>query len=113
MGGRGKGEVTKVRESILRKRGLRKGRYGKLDKEQDQTIKEPIPCRANRGNKTLLMVTLERLYNSDIDSLLDITKPLKEVAERLVLDESTVSKWRLRRGLRDTIKEPEHEYVLE
>ena len=101
---RGKGEVTKLRERILERRGLKKAYRRGLT---DETV-EPRRVKDREG-KTILMYILERLHGADIDRLLDMTKPIKTVADNLEIDESTVSKWRLRRGLRDTV---EQEYVL-
>ncbi|KKM83399.1 hypothetical protein LCGC14_1309950 [marine sediment metagenome] len=121
--GRGKSEVTKLREQALSRRGLLKEGYGKLVKEEPKdsdNTGESNPSGGfynlrsdiedgKREGKTILMLTLERLFNTDIDSLLDTSRPIKEVGEKLGINESTVSKWRLMRGLRSK----QVTYVLE
>lgn len=88
--GRGKGTKARIQEVILRRRGLevvpRTGlRRGQL----------PPPD----GTKTLTMRLLEAQYGVTIQELIrDGT--IAEVAKSLGIEESTVSKWRLRLGLR-------------
>lgn len=115
--GRGKSEVTKLREETLRRRGLLRKGYGKLVRGDAEggapvDVVESIhgsTLPEDREGKTILMLTLERLFNTDIDSLLDTSRPIKEVGEKLGINESTVSKWRLMRGLRSK----QVTYVLE
>lgn len=90
-GGRGKGIKAKLQESILRQRGLvSKGRHSGL------TVDKLPPAN---GNKTLAMRLLEGRFGIPITVMLN-EGSLKEVAEFLGVDESTVSKWRLRLKLR-------------
>ncbi|KKM82281.1 hypothetical protein LCGC14_1321120 [marine sediment metagenome] len=58
------------------------------------------PVEVNH-NKTLAMRLLENQFGQTIEYLLDEEQgSLKEVAKTLGIDESTVSKWRLRLGMR-------------
>lgn len=111
MVGRGKSKVTKLREDVLSRRGMLKKGYGKLAvTDSDVAIPRPLlEPGEDREGKTILMLALERVWNTDIDSLLDPLRSIREVGEKLGIDESTVSKWRLMRGLRSK----QATYVLE
>ena len=91
--GRGKSTKAKLQEQILRQRKLvDAGGYSGL------TIDKLPPAD---GVKTLAMRLLEARFGIPIAVLLS-TGTLKEVAEFLGVDESTISKWRLRLRLRTT-----------
>lgn len=87
---------NQLKASILRKRGLGKGKYGKL---VEPTISSEIPDR----DKTLAMKLLEKQFSMPIELLLNPDAPIDKVARRLGIDRSTVSVWRLRLGLRGTL----------
>ena len=92
----------RVRRDMLKGRGLTKGRYGKLlDEPKEKLVGIAAPGLGREG-KTPLMLALERIFSLDIDLLLVIRDSEREVADVLGIDETTVSKWRLRRGLRTT-----------
>lgn len=89
----------KLQGSILRKRGLTKGRYGTM-----RIASEPTPTPVSKDTtKTTLMRQIEARLGSDIDELL--TRPNKtqlQLAELLGVERATISNWRLKRGLRST-----------
>lgn len=85
---RGKSIRTKIQESILKQRGLET-----VPHTLSKKIKVVTP------NTTLAMRLLEEQYSTSIESLVK-HGTLKEVSEFLGIDETTVSKWRLRLGLR-------------
>jgi hypothetical protein len=80
----------RVRRKILKDRGLIRAGKGHL---------EPMPDEPNDPNKTLAMRLIEARLGVLIEELLS-EGSLKEVAVLLGVDETTVSKWRLRLGLR-------------
>ncbi len=80
----------RVRRSVLKKRGLVRVGKGHL---------EPMPDEPIDPNKTLAMRLIEARLDRLIEDLL-MEGSLKEVADLLGIKESTVSKWRLRLGLR-------------
>lgn len=91
--GRGKSTRTKVQERILKERGLEvKG--GIVKSVEKDTSLNP--------NITLAMRLLEEQYGTSIESLIR-HGTLKEVSKFLGIKESTVSKWRLRLGLRTMV----------
>ncbi len=80
----------RIRERILKERGLEASSGGGLE------VKEiPDPD----GLKTLAMRLLEVQFNQPIEELLQIGN-LVETAKALGIDQSTVSLWRLKLGLR-------------
>jgi len=87
----GLGFKERIRRDILAKRGLE--RVGKGHIEDTPTL-PPDPC------KTRLMELLEDKHGLPMETLL-ILGTLEEVGARLGVDQSTVSKWRLRLGLRE------------
>jgi len=80
----------RVRRQVLKKHGLVRAGQGHL---------EPMPEEPVDPNKTLAMRVLQELHGIPIEELL-MGGNLKEVATLLGVGESTVSKWRLRLGLR-------------
>ncbi|KKM75844.1 hypothetical protein LCGC14_1386030 [marine sediment metagenome] len=80
----------RVRRKILKDRGLVRAGKGHL---------EPAPDEPGDPNKTLAMRLIEARLGVMIEELLS-EGSLKEVAVLLGIKESTVSKWRLRLGLR-------------
>ena len=80
----------KVRRKILRNHGLIRAGQGHL---------EPMPDEPDDPNKTLAMRLIEARLGIVIEELLS-EGSLKEVAVLIGVKESTVSKWRLRLGLR-------------
>ena len=80
----------KVRRGVLKKRGLVRAGQGHL---------EPMPDEPDDPNKTLAMRLIEARLGIMIEELLS-EGSLKEVAVLIGVKESTVSKWRLRLGLR-------------
>jgi len=79
-----------MRKRILKERGLTPSPGGSLE------VKEfPDPD----GLKTLAMRLLETQFGVPIEDLLQLGN-LVETAEMLRIDQSTVSLWRLRLGLR-------------
>jgi len=82
----------RLRQEILRKRGLQREGHGHLGDV-------PKPEFTDSGNKTLAMRLLEEIHGRPIEELL-MEGNINEVGAALFLDPSTVSKWRLRLGLR-------------
>ncbi len=80
----------KIRRKLLKDRGLVRAGKGHL---------EPMPDEPEDPNKTLAMRLIEARLGILIEELLS-EGSLKEVAVLLGVKESTVSKWRLRLGLR-------------
>lgn len=80
----------RFRRKLLKDRGLVRTGQGHL---------EPMPDGPNDPNKTLAMRLIEARLDRQIEDLLS-EGSLKEVATLLGIEESTVSKWRLRLGLR-------------
>jgi len=80
----------RVRRQVLKKHGLVRTGQGHL---------EPMPEEPGDPNKTLAMRVLQELHGMSIEELL-MKGSLKKVAVLLGVGESTVSKWRLRLGLR-------------
>ncbi len=80
----------RVRRGVLKKRGLVRTGKGHL---------EPMPDEPVDPNKTLAMRLIEARLGIMIEELLS-EGSLKEVGLLLGIKESTVSKWRLRLGLR-------------
>ena len=80
----------KTRRKLLRDRGLIRTGQGHL---------APVPEEPVDPNKTLAMRLIEARLDRLIEDLL-MEGSLKEVAVLLGIKESTVSKWRLRLGLR-------------
>ncbi|KKM94904.1 hypothetical protein LCGC14_1193760 [marine sediment metagenome] len=80
----------KIRQKILKRRGLVRTGQGHL---------EPMPDEPDDPNKTLAMRLIEARLGVVIEELLS-EGSLKEVAVLIGVKESTVSKWRLRLGLR-------------
>jgi len=88
--GRGKGIKAKLQEQILRQRGL---------ESRDYKGFTPSELPPSDGTKTLAMRLLEARFGLPIAVML-ADGSLAEVAEFLGVDQSTVSKWRLRLNLR-------------
>ena len=86
--GRGKGIKARVQESVLKRKGLEPSPSGSLRPK-------PIPI----ADKTLTMRLLEIQFGEDIDVLIK-DGTIADVADYVGIEESTVSKWRLRLGLR-------------
>ncbi len=82
--------AERTRRKLLKDRGLVKTGQGHL---------EPMPEEPADPNKTLAMRLIEARLGVQIEELLS-EGSLKEVALLLGVKESTVSKWRLRLGLR-------------
>ncbi len=80
----------RVRRKLLKDRGLIRVGKGHL---------EPMPDEPDDPNKTLAMRLIEARLGIVIEELLS-EGSLKEVALLIGVKESTVSKWRLRLGLR-------------
>jgi len=80
----------RIRRKVLKDRGLIRTGKGHL---------EPMPDEPEDPNKTLAMRLIEARLDRLIEDLL-MEGSLKEVADLLGIKESTVSKWRLRLGLR-------------
>ncbi len=80
----------RIRRKVLKDRGLIRTGKGHL---------EPMPDEPVDPNKTLAMRLIEARLDRLIEDLL-MEGSLKEVADLLGIKESTVSKWRLRLGLR-------------
>lgn len=81
----------RVRQDILRRRGLEAVGYGKLRPESIHL--------SDDESKTLAMKLIEAKLGVPIEELLLQGKEA-DIAARLSISESTVSKWRLRLGLR-------------
>lgn len=73
-------------------------KLGEVLREPPRGIEQPGPGRLG---KTPLMLALEQIFDSDIDRLL-MAGELGSVASMLGIDKTTVCKWRLKRGLRQT-----------
>ena len=80
----------RIRRKVLKDRGLIRTGKGHL---------EPMPDEPVDPNKTLAMRLIEARLDRLIEDLL-MEGSLKEVSDLLGIKESTVSKWRLRLGLR-------------
>ena len=92
--GRGKSIKSKVQEAILKGRGLEVAPAGLVKRVHKEL--------SDRPSTTLAMRLLEEQYGTSIESLIR-HGTIKEVAEFLGIEESTVSKWRLRLGLRTMV----------
>ena len=88
---RGVGYKERIRKQVLKNRGLVRTGQGHLEPMPDSPDGDP--------NKTLAMRLIEARLGVQIEELLS-EGSLKEVAVLLGVKESTVSKWRLRLGLR-------------
>ena len=86
----GVGYKERIRRNVLKKRGLVRTGQGHL---------EPASTEPGDPNKTLAMRLIEDRLGVQIEELL-AEGSLKEVAALIGVKESTVSKWRLRLGLR-------------
>ena len=84
--GRGLGPKARIQEAILRERGL-------------DTPKSKRTMSSPDGKHTLAMRLLEVQFDSTIEDLIR-EGTIANVAEKLGIDESTVSLWRLKLGLR-------------
>lgn len=82
---------SQLREQILKRHGLVTGKYGQL---KQRVAQRPA------DNKTWAMLALELRFGKDIEELLSPGTNINTVARRLSIDKGTVSKWRLRFGLR-------------
>ena len=80
----------RIRQRILKNRGLVRTGQGHL---------APEPKEPDDPNKTLAMRLIEDKHGAPIEELL-MQGSIKQVGEDLGIDETTVSKWRLRLGLR-------------
>lgn len=80
----------RIRRKVLKDHGLIRTGQGHL---------EPTPDEPADPNKTLAMRLIEARLGRLMEDLL-AEGSLKEVADLLGIKESTVSKWRLRLGLR-------------
>jgi len=81
-----------LRRRILKKRGLEEHSYGRL-------VEVDRPDLIIPENRTMRMVRIELEQGKPLEELL-MDGDLNEVANRLGIDFTTVSKWRLRLGLR-------------
>lgn len=81
----------RIRRDLLKKRGLVRTGYGHIEDKPD------VP---HDPRKTLAMRLLEAQFDCPIEELL-VLGGIREVGNRLGIDSSTVSKWRLRLGLRN------------
>lgn len=84
-----------LRNLILERRGLLKGKQGKL------RIKPPLanPATPERKGVTYAMKLLEKEYGMPIEQLIDPKLGNNKVARRLGVDPATVSRWRYKLGL--------------
>lgn len=82
--------AERTRRKLLRDRGLIRTGKGHL---------EPMPDEPGDPNKTLAMRLIEARLGRLMEDLL-VEGSLKDLSELLGVEESTVSKWRLRLGLR-------------
>lgn len=89
--GRGPGIKRKLQDEILKRRGLERTSKGGLGPPQP-----PPPD----DSKTLAMRLIEQQHGRPLEELL-LDGSLEEVGATLGIDQSTVSKWRLRLGLRE------------
>lgn len=85
-----KGIKHRLRDQILKRRGLQPTEYTGLE----ETSVPP-----SDGVKTLTMRQIEARFNRPIEDLL-VEGNLNQVANRLGVDFTTVSRWRERLGLR-------------
>lgn len=83
----------RIRERILKERGLAPSPKGSLEPKEPMSIPDPDSL------KTLAMRLLEIQFGVPIEELLQVGD-LKTTARILGIDQSTVSLWRLRLGLR-------------
>lgn len=84
----------RMRQLVLDRQGLRKGRHGRLD------MPAPVvrPVTDYEPLKTALMKRIERQYGILIEEVL-VSGSLHQVAGLLEIDFTTVSKWKKRLGL--------------
>lgn len=82
--------TDRLKRRIARRRGLDLAEKGKL---------RPVTIPQTDGNKTLAMRLIEAQFGTSIEVLIADGKE-RDVADRLGLHPSTISKWRLRLGLR-------------
>lgn len=80
----------RIRRDLLAGRGLERTGKGHI---------EPVPTPSSDPRKTLIMTLLEDKHGLPMETLL-IAGTLEEVGDTLGVDQSTVSKWRKRLGLR-------------
>lgn len=90
--GRGPGLKRKLRNRMLRERGLQRIGYGRLN--------SPPKLEFPTDGKTLAMRALEQQHGKPIEEIIG-EGSLNEVVERLegILDRSTISKWRKKLGI--------------
>lgn len=91
--GRGKSTRAKVQQAILRERGM---------ELPTPAVSGRTYPKSENPDTTLTMRLLEEQYGTSIESLIR-HGTLKEVAKFLGIKESTISKWRLRLGLRTRV----------
>lgn len=84
----------RVQADILRRRGLEKAGQGKLKPAQPESIRLP-----EGDDKTLVMKLIEQRLGLPMEVLLLDGKEV-DIAKRLGVTESCISKWRLRLGMR-------------
>lgn len=80
-----------AQRAILRRKGLKPGHYRGLK----------VTELSSDSTKTLAMRLLEREFETQIEDLLTKHEGLAATARYLGIDPSTVSKWRLKLGLRE------------
>ena len=88
----------RIRADILKRRGLVAKKYGQVEPVVLPPIRTPLA--GARNGKTLAMRLIEGELNMPIEEVLS-TGTLGEVSEMLGVDKSTISKWRLKLGLRE------------
>ncbi len=84
------GFKERIRRDLLANRGLERTGKGHV---------EAIPTPPSDPHKTLIMMLLEDKHGQPMEELL-MAGTLEEVGGTLGVDQSTVSKWRKRLGLR-------------
>ena len=89
----------RVQDDILRKRGLRRTGQGRLEKVKKRKAQPESIHLSEDKSKTLAMRLIEERLGLPMEALLQQGKGA-DIAKRLGVTISCISRWRLRLGLR-------------
>lgn len=89
-----------MQREILERRGLRRGRNSQIV-NSSLDVRGSSKVTISRIKKTPLMRAIEERWNQPIEELLDTNLPIEVIGNKLGVNQSTVSLWRLRLGLRE------------
>jgi len=86
----------RLKRRIANRRGLDLAKKGKLRPVE-------VPTTPSSNNKSLVMRMVEANFGTTIEVLIDQSQGEEQaIAKRLGVSESTISRWRLRLGMRTT-----------